>query len=209
LTATLRSRLEGSGVHGIHRLILGAAVCAFAVGCASTGEKSADGNVSAAPTAEEYQARLRELVEADLARAREAQGAENAEVVFARPYYYREYFEFPGSPEVYSLDFTEKESRTTPMTAEFEVEKVRFATRPYTKRDEARNDQKFQRSTGIDYVSYELRSGEWHPVGSLFLARVTEENVDGEWKQIEEQRRATGTLIEEPTSWWDKLKFWD
>lgn len=193
----------------ISRLILGAAVCAFAAGCASTGGKSEGEAVSAAPTAEEYQAQLRERVEADLARAQTEQGVDNVELHFKRPYYYREYVEYPSGVDVYSLDFTEKESRTTPMTAELEVEKVRYATPLRTSRDDARDDQDFLRSTGIDSVSYELRSGEWRPVGRLFLANATETNVDGEWKQIDEPRRATGTLVEEPSSWWQKLKFWE
>ncbi len=188
--------------------LIAIAVCVIAAGCASTGDKSGAA-VSEAPTSEEYQAQLRERVEADLTAAHEKQGPDNSEVIFKRPYYYREYFEYPTGVDVYSLDFTEKESRTTPMTAELEVEKVRYATRLRTSRDEARDDGNFLRSTGIDSISYELRSGEWRPVGSLFLARTTEANVDGTWTQIDEPRRATGSLIEEPTSWWQKLKFWD
>jgi len=198
-----------NGVRSIFRIIMGVAVSAAIAGCASTGGKSSGETVAEAPTAEEYQAQLRARVESDLAAARAVQGAEHAEFIFKRPYYFREYFEYPGGVDVYSLDFTEKESRTTPMTAELEVEKVRYATRPRTARDEARSDEAYLRSTGIDYVSYELRSGEWRPVGRLFLARTTEANVDGTWAQVDEPRRATGSLVEEPTSWWQKLKFWE
>lgn len=196
-------------MRGISRRVLCVAVCLAAGGCASTGNKSTGEAVSAAPTAEEYQALLRERVEADLAQARAQQGAEHTELVFKRPYYYREYSEYPGGVDVYSLDFSEKESRTTPMTAELEVEKVRYATRPRTSREDARGDENFLRSSGIDTISYELRSGEWRPVGSLFLASATEESQDGTWVQIHEQRRLTGSLTEEPTSWWQKLKFWE
>lgn len=197
-------------MRGFFSYVLCAAACVFAAGCASTGSKSAsDAVVTAAPTAEEYQAQLRELVEADLAQARAQQGVENTELLFKRPYYYREYVEYPGGVGVYSLDFTEKESRTTPMTAELEVEKIRYATRPQTSRENARGDENFLRSTGIDTISYELRSGEWRPVGSLFLASAMEENQDGTWVQVHEQRRLTGSLTEEPTSWWQKLKFWE
>lgn len=197
-------------MRGILGPVLCGAACVFAAGCASTGNKStSEAVVSAAPTAEEYQTRLRERVEVELSEARTQQGAENTELIFKRPYYYREYTEYPGGVGVYSLDFTEKESRTTPMTAELEVEKVRYSTRPRTSREEARGDENFLRSTGIDTISYELRSGEWRPVGSLFLASATEENKDGTWVQIHEQRRLTGSLTEEPTSWWQKLKFWE
>ena len=125
-----------------------------------------------------------------------------------RSYYYKEYYEFPGNEGVYSLDFTEKESRTTPLTAELEVEKVRYATRLKTDRDAVQGDDGYLRSHGINYISYELRNGEWRRVGDLFLADKTEESVDGEWRQIKEEKRPTALVEAESKGWFDRLKFW-
>lgn len=183
--------------------VISVALCA---GCASNGGK--DGAVALEPSQDEMEAKLRTIVEDDLDSAHKNQGEKNSEVVFKRPYYFKEYFEFPGTDNVYSLDFTQKESRTTPLTAELEVEKVRYATRMKTDRDQVQGDGSYLRSHGINYISYELRNGEWRRVGDLFLASATEENVDGEWKQIKEEKRPIALVESEKQSWFDKLKFW-
>ncbi len=178
-------------------------------GCASTKDKSSRAAGGAAPaTRESLEAQLRAAIDEELARARKAQGPESEEIVFRRPYYYKQYFEYPGETSVYSIDFTEKESRTTPLTAELEVEKVRYATKLYEERDEASRDGNYYRSQGIDYVSYELRSGAWRRVGDLFLAKSTEENSGGEWKPVLEKQRPRAIIQEEPKRWFDRLKFW-
>jgi len=186
---------------------LPAMIVVCAIGCASTGGNSVQGPVAEAPTREQLEAKLRAVVDEDLARARKEQGA-TAEVTFKRPYYYKEFYELPGAEAVYSLDFTEKESRTTPLTAEMEVEKVRYATRLKTDRDAAQKDDNFLRSHGISYVSYELRNGEWRRLGDLFLADKTEESIAGEWQQVKEEKRPTGLVADESTSWFERLKFW-
>ncbi len=151
---------------------------------------------------------MRASVEEELAKAREDQGPKNGDVVFRRPYYYKEYSEYSGDESVYSLDFTEKESRTTPLTAELEVEKVRYATRLKTERDAVTGDENYLRSPGINYVSYELRNGEWRRVGELFLAASTEENVDGTWTQVKEEKRPTALVEQESKSWFQRMQFW-
>jgi hypothetical protein len=184
-------------------------LCAGAAGgCASTKGKSARTSAGAQATREDVEAQLRASIDEELARARREQGPRSEDVVFKRPFFYREYFEFPGEAGVFSLDFTEKESRTIPLTADLEVEKVRYATKLYKDQDEARGDENYFRSRGIDYITYELRSGKWRKAGDLFLAKSTEENIDGEWKQVLEKQRPRSIVQDEPSHWYDRLKFW-
>ncbi len=185
-----------------------AMVALCAAGCASTGGTSAAGAASSAPTQEELQAKLHASVEEEVASARKSQGAARNAIIYKRPYYYKEYFEFPGGEPVYSLDFTEKESRTVPLTAELEVEKVRYATRFKTERDAVQGDENYLRSHGINYISYELRNGEWRRVGDLFLADSTQENIGGEWTQINEEKRPAALVETESKGWFERLKFW-
>lgn len=190
-------------------------VIAFAGGCASIGGDGQpavvaddDGNFVILEQAE-YEAQLRNEIESDLRRARRKAGEGAAALEFSRPFYYKEYYTYPGEPDVYTLEFTEKESRTTPLTADLEVEKVRHATRMHQKREEARGDETFLRSRGVERTSYELRNGQWRRTGSLFLADSLERYVDGKWQQVEERR--TPVILEEeqePRSFWQRLLFW-
>ncbi len=129
-------------------------------------------------------------------------------VVFKKPYYFRAYSVYPGADEEYSLEFTEKESRTTPLSAEMVVDKIRFATRMHRKKEDARIDKNFLRDTGTETTSYELRNGRWNRIGSLFVADKTEELVGGEWQSIRETAALPVLEVEEPKSWLQRLMFW-
>lgn len=201
-------------------LVRGAAVLAIAyvaAGCASFGGGKGDATVVQREDGQyevvgqqEYEARLRGAVESELEREHRRQGEASADLVNQRPYYYKEYYTFPNPADIYSLDFTETESRTTPLTAELEVEKTRYATRFYRKRDEARADDAFLRNQGIERVSYELRNGRWRRTGSLFVAQNTERFVDGTWQQIEEASSPalSDEAPEQKRGWLRRLMFW-
>jgi len=173
-------------------------------GCASGGKK----NVAPLGEGPDPEEQLRTLFAQEIAAGREHQGEGSARMLFSKPVYYKEYWEYPPKESVFSADFTEKESLSIPLTAETEVEKVRFATRTHRDKGEARTDENYLRSTGIEQVSYELRNGEWRRIGSLFLADKTEELRDGEWKQVEERKQVVILDEEEPRGFWSRLKFW-
>jgi hypothetical protein len=175
-------------------------------GCASNGDRESDISV---PEADEREAQLRSLVAEDVARDRGSQGEGSARLLFSKPYYYKEYWVFPSEEPVYSADFTAKESVSIPLTAEVEVEKTRFATRTHRDRGDARDDNNYLRSTGIEQASYELRHGKWRRVGSLFLAQRTEEQREGQWVQVEEQREIISIEEDDVEGFWGRLKFWD
>jgi len=174
------------------------------VGCASGGKKEI-APLGDAPDPEEQ---LRSLVARELEAERNDQGEQSARLLFSKPVYYKEYWEYPSENSIFSADFTEKESLSVPMTAETEVEKVRFATRTHRDKGEARADDDYLRSTGIEQVSYEFRHGEWRRIGSLFLADKTEELRDGGWQQIEERKQVVVLDDEEPRGFLGRLKFW-
>jgi len=158
-------------------------IAAIVAGCASTPGRD-EGPYEAADL-EVFQTRLREQVEAEIRRLNRNEGPESVSIQYDKPFYYKVYEEYPGAEDVYTLQFTETESRTTPLTAEFEIEKIRFATDLRKKRTEAQADDEFFRSRGVEQTSYELRNGRWRETGSIFIATRTEQRVDGEWEQVE------------------------
>ncbi len=196
-----------------------ATVAALVTGCAvfkrGGGEQEAVtiAEVADPIPASEHEARLRAQVEGALEREQGDSGPGSAEVIARRPYYYREYAEFPSGTTAFDLAFNERDSRTSPYAAEVSYDKVRYSTRLHRSREDARADQNFLRDTGSETVSYEFRSGEWRKIGSLFVADRTEELVNGEWTQVNEtvERTIAG---EEPSDqgWFDRtmnrLQFW-
>ncbi len=190
------------------------AILLFCICCALTvlpgckGNGGPDPAVAPVDSAEDYEQQLRDLVLTSVERERNASGEGSARLLQSKPFFYKEYWVLPAEEPVYSADFTEKESLSIPRTAEVELEKTRFATRVRRDRGEARADENYLRSTGIEQSSYELRHGEWRRVGSLFLAQKTEELRDGEWVQVEERREIITIDEESPTGFWQRLKFW-
>lgn len=169
---------------------------------------SGGGGESDTSAADEYEVRLRSMVERELESAHREQGKSSAKVSFKRPYYFREYAVYSDEVNDFELDFTERDSRIAPLTANMTVDKVRFATRFHAKKDEARADDNFLRGTGTETVSYELRNGRWHRVGSLYVANTSEEFVDGVWQPILELPSRPESEPEEPKGWWQRLMFW-
>lgn len=139
----------------------------------------------------DHEARLRQAVQEYLAAvSRESQAGRN-KVYRARPYFYREYVEYPEGQEIRNIDIRETESRTAPYVGQVEVAKTRYATRLHRDRGTAAADANFLRSTGVETLTFELKTGKWRRVGSLFVAERVEENVNGEWVPAREEIRKT------------------
>ncbi len=158
--------------------------------------------------ADEFESRLHAAVRSELRSANRRPDRPSTKVIFKKPYYYKDYFVYPNGEDDYTLEFTEKESRTAPVSAEMNVDKIRFATRMHLKKENARIDESFIRDTGKETTSYELRNGKWRRLGSLYVADKTEEFVDGEWRPIREAPSRPVLEEEEPTRWWQRLMFW-
>lgn len=132
----------------------------------------------------------------------EADSASNqSRIIRKRPYYFKEYGNYVGPASADRVVLTETESRTAPYIADVTLDKVRYATRLHRSREEARLDTSFLRDTGVETLSYELRSGRWIRIGSFFLAEKTEEEVNGEWVAVQRTLQRTVTA-EEPEKGW-------
>lgn len=184
-------------------------------GCAMFGGKSPSSPVvseepgpAAVDESLEYETGLHETVRSRMRAAGRRQENASTRIVFKKPYYFRVYSVYPGADEDYSLEFTERESRTTPLSAEMVVDKLRFATRMHRKKEDARVDKNFLRDTGTETTSYELRNGQWRRLGSLFVADKSEEFVDEEWQPIRETAALPVLEVEETQSWLRRLMFW-
>ncbi len=139
-----------------------------------------DGPVAIA-SKEQAESRLQDTVKKHiLSELRRGEKAK-PDLVQKRPYYYREYVEYPDGTDSFDIQMRDNDSRTRPFLAEVKLNKTRFSTRMYRERDRAEEDGNFLRDTGTETLSYELRNGRWHRVGSLYVAAKTEENVAGEW----------------------------
>jgi hypothetical protein len=183
-------------------------ICVVGVigGCATRGGSDVAIASDVQPVDEE--ARLRAILADDIEKTRARESERSARLLFSKPFYYKEYWEFPAEESIFSADFTETESLSIPLTAEAEVERIRYATRATRNKSEARADENFLRSTGIQQISYELRHGQWRRVGSLFLADRTEEFRDGQWVQIDERKPIVVLEDDEKQGFWRRLVFW-
>jgi hypothetical protein len=180
----------------LFRLFTVAVLVGVASGCAGGRGKSVElGEGLGAPgetTAEE--SRLRAIVAEEIAAQRGIDAESNAVLRQYRPFVFREYYEFPDG-ERFGLNLIEQDSRTTPLAAQAEVRKIRYATDLHKNRDAAREDTEFYRDTGREIISYEWRSGDWKRWGSLFVAETTELEAGGEWQSA---YRPSGTSLPDP-----------
>ncbi len=139
-----------------------------------------DGPVAAA-SKDEAESRLQDTVrgyiQSELRRGSKA----TPDLVHKRPYFYKEYVQYPDGSDKFDVQLRDNDSRTRPFIAEVKANKIRFSTRMYRERDRAEGDDNFLRDTGTETLNYELRNGRWHRLGSLYVAAKTEENVAGEW----------------------------
>lgn len=159
---------------------------------------------------EQVQSELRKVV-ANYIRSEMNAGDERKSVVIHRqPYYLKEYSQYPDGPDVFTVDFTETDSKTTPYSADVTAARLRYSTRFHRDRSEAEADTSFLRDTGEEHLAFEFRTGRWQKVGSLFLAKKTEENVNNEWVAPKEQIMRTVAAEEaQGESWlssiWSKV----
>jgi hypothetical protein len=170
-------------------IVVGLSSCSTVGGWFGGGKDSKKEDVAAnageGPVAvaskDEAESRLQDTVKAYTQAELRRGNKGNPDLVRKRPYYYREYVEYPDGADKFDIDMRDNESRTRPFIAEVKVNKTRFSTRMYRDRDTAQEDANFLRDTGTETLNYELRNGRWHRVGGLYVAAKTEENVAGEW----------------------------
>ena len=176
-------------------LLLSAAIIAGLSSCSTVGgwfgggkdsrkedvaANAGDGPVAAA-SREEAESRLQDAVKAYIQTELRRGNKINPDVVHKRPYYFREYVEYPDGADKFDVELRDNDSRTRPFIAEVKMNKTRFSTRMHRERDVATADANFLRDTGTETLNYELRNGRWHRVGGLYVAAKTEENMAGEW----------------------------
>lgn len=146
----------------------------------------ADGEALAASASEsESREQLLRQVRLHISRTEAAGKSGEDQVIRKRPYFYKEYNEYPGGGADANITLTETDSRTSPYLAEVEVERVRYSTKLHRSRDAARLDDGFLRDTGTETLSYELRNGRWTRVGSFFVAETTEQQQGGQWEPVQ------------------------
>ncbi|HOC72741.1 MAG TPA: hypothetical protein PKL54_07990 [Candidatus Hydrogenedentes bacterium] len=176
--------------------LLALAMMATISGCFGGGRAIVQDDPSAEAVSgasrEEAETALRGIVEKHLQAEAGRGSAAGPDMVRRRPYYFREYVEYPSGAGGMEIVLRENDSRIRPLSGEVRVAKVRHSTRMHRSRGEAAEDANFFRDTGTEMLNYELRNGRWRRVGSLFVADKTEEFLNGEWvpRREEEQRVA-------------------
>jgi hypothetical protein len=160
---------------------------------ASAARPVQESAVAAAPESVDREALLRRAVQAYI---QQTSGDQNR-LIRRRPYYYKEYSVYPGGAESAELNITETDSQLTPYIATVRLEKQRYATRLHRDRDEAVADTNFIRDTGTQTLHYEWRGNRWVPGDSLFVAQVSEEQVNGQWTPRDETAERTVAAEEE------------
>lgn len=112
-------------------------------------------------------------------------------IVRRKPYFFKEFDVYPDGMGKAKAMVQAQESRSIPWVGDVTLPKQRFVTRFHDRRKDAESDTNFLRETGIETITFELRSGNWMRVGSLFVAEKTEENVNGEWVAVKESAKRT------------------
>ena len=121
-----------------------------------------------------HEDRLRALVDDSLSKLQRNDSTDAAQILFRKPFFYKESVSYSDGIDGYSLDIRTSESLTTPYTAQVRLRKERFATKFHKKKNEARKDGTFFKSSGFETLSYELRNGRWREVGTLYVATETD-----------------------------------
>jgi hypothetical protein len=160
------------------------------------GDRGADS--APAPTAdaapavegEDQETAFRKTVQRYIESAQRERLAEEKKIIRRRPYFLKEYSEYPQGSEVFEYEITETESRTAPFVAEADIPKVQYATRLHRERRDAEEDDNFLRHTGTETASFEFRNGRWVRLGSLFVADTSEEKIAGAWTPVTEETAA-------------------
>lgn len=171
------------------------------------GNTPATETAGVSATEAERTAQLRLVVDRVLKSDSQARSEETAELIFRRPYYYREYVNYPDGISDYDMSIVASDSRTTPYTANIKLNKERYTTRFENKKDTARSASNFYASRGYETRSYELRHGRWREVGTLFVAEETDDTLKRLSPRFNEVK-LLGTDVEEKPGFFRRLQFW-
>ncbi len=125
--------------------------------------------------------RLREIVRAYIQEEQRQGDTQSAPLIQRRPYFFKEYAVYPDGADAFTVDFREIDSKTRPLMAEVQINKIRYSTRMHRRRDNAVADTDFLRDTGVETLVFELRGGRWVRTGAIFDAHKTEEMINGAW----------------------------
>lgn len=176
------------------------------------GRKSAEAPAfesNAAADATGNEAILLGLVKEHVAAASRNAGEQKNRVVRRKPYFFKQYDVYPEGTEGAKAVVQAQESRSIPWVGDVSLPKQRFITRFHAKRRDAEDDTNFLRETGRETITFELRSGRWVRVGSLFVAEKSEEYVNGEWVPVKETVKRTPASEDRRKGFfgrtWDKL----
>lgn len=176
-------------------------VCGLGVGCGHKSDREPL-DVSLTRPAEEQTADRVEALRAEVRKRIEINARTMPEqkdrVQYRAPYWFKEYAQYTGGSDSFEVETSNTESRTAPMTATVQVDRLRFSTRLHRERKEAVADDNFLRDTGSERLNYELRNGRWILNGSTFVADKSEELVGGEWVPVEETQQRTVAAEEKP-----------
>lgn len=156
---------------------------------------------NSAPTLDDYKDQLRDIVREDIVAARRSADESGADVHSYKPYYFKEFHDYPEGPDSFEIEFIEQDSRTAPLAAEVTIPKLRYSTDVQRDRMAVRTDTDFQRERGVETVSYELRNGRWHRLASLFVASDISTMMGGEWVPREEEPRNEFDAFEDREGW--------
>jgi hypothetical protein len=162
-------------------------------GCASDGSQQnspagaavTDGVFS--PTQAEAEIRLKEMVTEQIQSEKQYDNTQAVPVIKRRPYYFKEYAVYPDGPDGFDVEFREIDSRTRPLMAEVNLNKIRYSTHMHRKYNLAASDSDFLRDTGKETLVFEWRNGRWTRTGAIFDAEKTEENINGQWAPRREE----------------------
>jgi hypothetical protein len=170
--------------HSIVRIAVALLVISLVAGCGRMRDRRSEAPVpneqvavDASASATVHEQEVLELAQRYIGGATGEQG----KLIRRNPYFLKEYAEYTSEPGLADVRLQERQSRTVPLAADVRVQKIRFATDVHRNRDQARDDNNYFRSTGTETISFELRSGRWKRVGTLFVADETQELVDGVW----------------------------
>jgi len=153
----------------------------------------------------EYERALRDLVERQVEAEEERLSEQDIELLYRKPYWYKEYVRYPEDLSDMEVEFQQTESKSAPYIADAEIPKVRFSTRLHRSRDAARQDGNFIRHTGTETQTYELRNGRWRRLGSMFIAKQTAERINGEWVPLREEVELVPEAEEERQGFFNRV----
>ena len=128
-------------------------------GCAVLG----GGKSKPAPIAENAtvdnqvdEVRLRAMVDKRLSESQQHSTADNAALNFSKPYFYKEYVDYPDGIQGYTLEILESDSKGTPYSARISLAKKRYVTKLVKKKSQARSDDSYSEAVGVETLSYEF-----------------------------------------------------